>query len=161
MGELEFIPGPPAWIEWNGQRWYRLNKRNDDHDGHYRNPGGDLLHRAVWERANGPIPGGGVIHHRDHDKTNNGISNLQLLSGLSEHLRHHPEKWEHPNWVANSTSDAAKERADRFWANRQPRTVVCDECGTEFQSTGMRTRFCGGTCRARERRRRLKTAAVS
>lgn len=49
------------------------------------------LHRDIWQHYNGPIPDGHEIHHMDHDKGNNDLSNLQCLS-RSEHKRlHGPE----------------------------------------------------------------------
>ena len=36
-------------------------------------------HRIVWEKENGPIPKGYVIHHKDGDRKNNAIENLELL----------------------------------------------------------------------------------
>lgn len=46
------------------------------------------LHILVWERANGPKPAGHEIHHRDHDKSNFDLSNLELLT-CSDHQRLH------------------------------------------------------------------------
>lgn len=155
MGEREFIAGPPAWIEWGGRRWYHNKK-----DHYYRNRLGQLMHRAIWVHHNGPIPSGGVIHHVDHDKFNNDISNLRLLGSVAEHAREHAEKWEHPNWVANSSSESAQRRARKFWDNRQPHDVTCAECGAVFLSTGMRSKFCTPACKARELRRRRKLEAT-
>lgn len=45
-------------------------------------------HRKVWEDFYGEIPEGMQIHHKDFDKTNNDISNLQLVTPL-EHRRLH------------------------------------------------------------------------
>lgn len=45
-----------------------------------------LMHRYVWEMYNGKIPPNHDIHHIDHDKTNNCITNLELYS-KSEHAR--------------------------------------------------------------------------
>lgn len=45
-----------------------------------------LLHRDVWELHNGEIPRGFDIHHKDGDRTNNAITNLECLS-KSEHTR--------------------------------------------------------------------------
>lgn len=42
-----------------------------------------MEHRLVWEEENGPIPPGFELHHVDHDKTNNDISNLQLVDRLT------------------------------------------------------------------------------
>ena len=44
--------------------------------------------RLVWEKANGPIPKGQLIHHRNGDATNDDISNLQLVT-RSAHLSIH------------------------------------------------------------------------
>lgn len=50
------------------------------------------LHRDVWEHHHGPIPPGLEVHHIDHDKANNAVENLELLS-KSEHARlHHLER---------------------------------------------------------------------
>lgn len=52
------------------------------------------MHRAVWEKENGPVPDGFVIHHKDHDRRNNSIENLECIK-ISEHHKHHNEDlWE-------------------------------------------------------------------
>ena len=45
-------------------------------------------HRKVWILHNGPIPDGHHIHHKNEDKLDNRIENLELVSG-SEHTRNH------------------------------------------------------------------------
>jgi len=45
-----------------------------------------LMHRDVWEHANGQIPDGWDVHHKDEDKANNDISNLECLP-KAEHTR--------------------------------------------------------------------------
>jgi len=47
----------------------------------------------LWEKHNGPIPDGFVIHHRDFDGTNDTLENLVCLSD-EEHRRLH--------WEANN-----------------------------------------------------------
>ncbi|GHV89874.1 hypothetical protein AGMMS50268_03770 [Spirochaetia bacterium] len=56
--------------------------------GYFLSTNGDrtLMHRDVWQYNNGPIPDDFDIHHKDHDKSNNGIENLEMLS-KSEHAR--------------------------------------------------------------------------
>ncbi len=46
------------------------------------------VHRIVWEYYNGPIPKGHVIHHIDHDTTNNHISNLQCCTRAEHSIIH-------------------------------------------------------------------------
>lgn len=45
-------------------------------------------HHLVWEQAYGAIPDGYEIHHKDGNKLNNELSNLQLLT-RTEHARLH------------------------------------------------------------------------
>lgn len=45
-------------------------------------------HRLVWEKHNGPIPEGYVIHHKDGNGLNNSIENLEMMT-RAEHVRHH------------------------------------------------------------------------
>ncbi len=45
-------------------------------------------HRHVWEQAHGPIPPGHHIHHRNHNRSDNRLSNLELRAG-ADHLSEH------------------------------------------------------------------------
>ena len=62
-------------------------------------------HRRVWEQANGPIPEGLIVHHVNHDKRDNRLVNLALMT-RAEHSAHHN--------------------------NRYSRTKACVICGTVF-----------------------------
>src|SRR5688500_6774983 len=69
-------------VGWNGLRYTMRDS------GYFACTTGDrhLLHRAVWALANGPIPDDYDVHHRDEDKTNNALSNLECLP-KAEHTR--------------------------------------------------------------------------
>lgn len=58
-----------------------------------------MAHRIIWEWANGPIPEGMQINHKDLNKQNNRIDNLELATNL-ENMRHsfahdRTRAWEH------------------------------------------------------------------
>lgn len=40
------------------------------------------VHRAIWEAFNGPIPEGYEINHKDENRQNNNLENLELLTHL-------------------------------------------------------------------------------
>lgn len=64
-----------------------------------------LLHHLVWEKHYGKkVPKGYYIHHKDGNKTNNDINNLQLMSA-SEHTKLHMSKGNHPNYGKKLTLD--------------------------------------------------------
>jgi hypothetical protein len=42
----------------------------------------------VWEHHNGPIPAGFEVHHKDENKANNDISNLDLMTAVDHAARH-------------------------------------------------------------------------
>lgn len=50
-----------------------------------------LEHHIVWILAHGRIPSGFVVHHKDEDKLNNKLENLELLPN-GEHTRLHRSK---------------------------------------------------------------------
>ena len=73
----------PKRIEYAGH-WYRIHPIN----GHYLRTQTLYLHREVWEKANGKIPKGYVIHHKNNLSFENNIENLEMMT-QSEHLDLH------------------------------------------------------------------------
>jgi len=97
-------------------------------DGHLKNT--QAIHQRVWRYNYGEVPKGYEIHHIDHDKTNNDISNLQLMT-RGEHQAHHNPK--------GST-------------RKKLQTFVCEVCGKEYQAYKCGSnRFCSSLCRSRYR----------
>lgn len=54
-----------------------------------------LEHRKVVYDTFGDIPTGLIVHHKDGNKANNDLSNLELMTRL-EHQRHHLARYATP-----------------------------------------------------------------
>ena len=80
--DMRTRPEPLPFVEYNGRK-YTVGM-----NGYLRATEGDreLLHRAIWNREVGAIPDGFEIHHIDHDKTHNEVSNFECLS-KEDHAR--------------------------------------------------------------------------
>ena len=64
----------------------------DDKTGYYLNSTlHKRMHRYVWEYYNGAIPKGYQIHHKDHNRANNNIENLEMLP-TSTHAKKHGDE---------------------------------------------------------------------
>lgn len=100
---------------------------------------GQPLHRDVWEYHFGKIPKGYDIHHRDENKANNDISNLQMLT-RKEHRQLH-----------------TRLNADK---PKTPKTFVCQQCGATFQSTANVAHYCPDCHKEREREKRRANYAA-
>lgn len=58
---------------------------------------------VVWSEANGPVPTGMLVHHKDRDTLNDSLGNLELVTRaehLAEHLREYSEARKGRSWSA-------------------------------------------------------------
>lgn len=94
----ELFRGHKVWIGPKGYPMIWINGKNK------------MLHEFVWEQKNGPKPKNSVIHHKDLDKANYDIKNLQLCKDESEHRRVHAGwiKNEDGEWVAKPCTGCHK-----------------------------------------------------
>lgn len=146
-----------------------------DGKGYYRELGNfkNLMHRYVWTWYNGNIPKGYEIHHIDFDRSNNNISNLQLVS-RSEHRRIHADlltdeqrEWKRNNLKMNAVPKAAEwhgSQAGHEWHSQQIKMqrelgqfkhkLICTYCGKTYvgEINGQNT-FCSGKCKSAYRRK--------
>ena len=51
-----------------------------------RNGKMEQLHRMVWMDANGPVPKGMVVDHKDRDIHNNELSNLRVITRTENNI---------------------------------------------------------------------------
>lgn len=61
---------------------------NGDYPAIFLNGQNCHIHRLVWEKYNGTIPEGCIVHHKDENKLNWDIDNLELLT-RAEHTDAH------------------------------------------------------------------------
>lgn len=145
---------------WNGESWGLYSS------GYYR-IGARYLHREKWEALRGPIPKGWVVHHKDHDKTNCKISNLECLP-RSDHSRHHIADSVHKKvvWAKAATTRKAKVKeigaaisAARLALPKLP--VICAQCTEVFYTRSKVAKLCSGRCRSNNRYQTRGRARVS
>lgn len=61
---------------------------NGDYPAIYKDGENCHIHRLEWEKFNGKIPDGYVVHHKDENKLNWSIDNLELLTRAEHIMRH-------------------------------------------------------------------------
>jgi hypothetical protein len=129
------------------------------------------IHRYIWEKYNGEIPKGYHVHHKDLNKSNNDISNLELVlfkNHLSLHGRERVEK--DVEWFDNFRElgiEAAKEwhksKEGREWHKdhyeqckdkfHKKEEYICLYCGNKFETQKGNNKFCANKCKSAYRRR--------
>ena len=130
------------------------------------------MHRFVWEYYNGEIPKGYDVHHVDGDKSNNDISNLQLLKS-SDHKKLHSDDLtdEEREWRRQNLSNKARPKAIEWHKSEEgskwhsehikqqhmdgvfKRTLKCTQCGKDFIGFYRQgNNFCSSACSAKYRR---------
>ena len=149
--------------KFNGESYYYC--------GSYFQRKGKRLHRAVWEFHNGEIPNGYHIHHKDENRHNNDINNLELVY-KSDHLSHHMSKEERkevaresikkaiataPEWHRSAEGrEWHSAHGKEAWEHREPITYTCVQCGKTFQTKNIYgkgvNQFCSNNCKSAYRR---------
>lgn len=78
-GLLKSFPDKDSYLK------YHLNQRTKTFN--------IFVHHVVWIIFNGPIPDGMTVDHVDNDKSNNVITNLQLLSRGDNSVKGNAKVW--------------------------------------------------------------------
>ena len=123
------------------------------------------LHVAIWEFHNKKeVPKGSVVHHKDGNTFNNDIKNLEcLLAGkhLSEHYKRNAKN---PEFVRkqkeildrirpltkkwHSSEEGKKWHREHVKESLKKKEIdnVCTECGTEYKTFFIQSKFCSRKC---------------
>lgn len=125
-------------------------------------------HRWVWNSIHGAIPKECHIHHKDENKSNNSLENLELVT-FAQHAKLHMSIEKSQNsrewmdeirpltkeWHASGEGKAwHKYHAlkNKFGKN-DPRKVKCNQCLKEYETTKLsRAFFCSNACKSKFRR---------
>lgn len=110
-------------------------------------------HRAVWTMTYGPIPKGYIVHHRNGNKGDNRLENLELMT-FSEHSRLHLNS--NDSVLRKRTREARSIAAKKGWEKHPAVHGICEECGKEWTGSFNFRRFCSEACEARSLRKRKK-----
>lgn len=158
-------------IELDGFKFYKYEE-NGYFNG-YVNGKRIRLHRYVWEKHNGEIPKGYHIHHKDHNKFNNDISNLELISASEHEKSHYVQKTdEEKAIITNNLMNIAHPKACEWhgskegveWHKSHGKSVACKlkdvklkktciQCGITFYDNGFnKAKFCSNKCKSKYRR---------
>lgn len=125
-------------------------------------------HRWVWISLHGTIPPGYHIHHKDENKSNNSIENLELIE-RSRHFRHHytEERKEYFRKISEKYRPLTKawHRSEEGRAWHRCHAIknkfgkgefidyICETCGISFKSRNKgKVRFCHNKCKSKWRR---------
>lgn len=129
-------------------------------------------HRWVWECIHGKIPKGYHIHHKDENKSNNNIENLELIE-QARHLSIHASKPEHKK-RSKELCDKIRPLTKKWHASEEGKkwhrlhairsnfgkgplhNYNCLLCGKEYQSrltAKGRTKFCSNNCKTKWRKK--------
>ena len=132
---------------------------------------GKRLHTYIYEKYKGEIPRGMQVHHIDHNKDNNDISNLKLLT-KKEHIELHKKEM---------TEEQKQKLRDNLNKNARPKAIewhksvegkewhkkiyeknkdlfhrkynkICQICGSKYITTQKDSKFCCNKCKSKYRR---------
>lgn len=131
----------------------------------------ERLHVFVWRMANGNIPVGYHIHHKDENKDNNDISNLDCIMA-KDHTWLHAKEYAslHREDMARNLTERARPKASEWHKSQEGRAwhkghcqglqdmnsveVTCQNCGKKFLTKKpFWTKFCSNNCKSAARRK--------
>lgn len=130
------------------------------------------LHQYIYEKYYGEQPKGFSVHHKDLNKDNNSIDNLELISRKDHSSMHstlyfkdeknYKRQLEHlnrvmPDHVWPEDEDKREEfhqNLIKSMHNIKPINKICSYCGKEYQVSPLgSSKFCSNKCKSAWRRK--------
>jgi hypothetical protein len=125
-------------------------------------------HRWVWITVNGNVPKTCHIHHKDENKSNNCIENLEIVT-FAQHAKLHmsqdrsSQSRDHMDNIRPLTKEWHASPEGRAWhkyhaikcsfGNWEPKTYECQVCKKIYETTKRsNTKFCSNPCKSKFRR---------
>lgn len=113
-----------------------------------------LEHRFVLYEAGVDIPDGAHVHHRNGDKRDNRIKNLEVLAAGDHHRLHGRPRTVRVPWPCATCGETfiRWHRSSRFCSRRcnglygSPRAATCARCGDPFAARTATAMYCSGRC---------------
>ena len=97
-----------------------------------------LLHRYVWEKFNGKIPKGFQVHHKDKNRSNWQIENLELVNNSEHHKFHATE-----NGLGKCNKGVLKKHSSGFCEGAKAVILSRGKETVEFDSVTQAAKFLG------------------
>lgn len=144
---------------------------------YFRGSDNTRMHVYVWEYYNGKTKPGFDVHHKDHNRFNNDISNLELISEFEHHSAHMKDRYsKNKEWFIEfakkgretgkewfKTEEGRKQKSQRIkkgkkiWANVPIRTSNCELCGEEMTYKCIQEqKYCSPKCKQRALVKRMQ-----
>lgn len=87
-----------------------------------------LEHRWIWQQRHGPIPKDYVIHHKNGNKLDNRLENLDLMSRPTHSGHHSPRTWNADGKVCKGCEHFLPLTRFYCYPNKKGRMVVQPRC---------------------------------
>jgi predicted Zn-ribbon and HTH transcriptional regulator len=128
----------------------------------------DLEHRLVWTEAHGPIPDGYIIHHKNRDRTDNRLENLQMLPQGLHRRGHRGDRWARAYDECQGCGTTERAHAARglcqpcYWRSRHPEPMLVAEdlTGKQWSRTHAACIDCGRTDRPHNGKGRCSRCSI-
>lgn len=109
-------------------------------------------HRWVWMNHHGEIPDGCHIHHKNGDKSDNSIENLELMKESDHKRLHWKENKVHLYGLEWHKSEEGRqfhrESWKVYWKNKPLFSCQCIICNKSIQvKSVVKPKYCGWRCR--------------